>query len=361
MDQTPKIKPMQFTPPPVAKAKKATNATTAYFRAHWVDYLLLVFICFALGAFDIFILKKSDKFMQPSYWYHAACRIGAYILAAVLGVRIGLPKAKSASAELRIALQKNRKLILLKEIDGSRFNDFICRTNIIVKINAWKALINGRLEKLNKKVPDFFLLYYNDKKEDYFKRFKPKKRDKVKAKADLYCKKRADLEALISDDYIEKNKNSLNVNYYIIKDTDFNLIVENGLGYKFYKTRSNVKRNAARAIGSSIIFTIVLTLVAGSFALSIDEALLEARIVTVFTVILNGILDIGLTLWRFLNGYFDCERIVREEDLRSCLDRNELLVLYKRELPQNLIDDYNREITEQQKEEDLLKKELEET
>ena len=361
MDQTPKIKPMQFTPPAIEKGRKATNATTAYFRAHWVDYLLLVFICFALGAFDIFILKKSDKFMQPSYWYHAACRIGAYILAAVLGVRIGLPKAKDANMELRLALKKNRKLIVLKEIDGSRFNDFICRTNVGVKINAWKALINSRLEKLNKKVPDFYLLYYNDRKDDYFERFKPKSRKKIKAKADIYCKKREDLEELLSDEYIKDNINSLNVNYYIVKDTDFNSIVENGLGYKFYKTRSNVKRNAARAIGSSIIFTIVLTLVAGSFALSIDEALLEARIVTVFTVILNGILDIGLTLWRFLNGYFDCERIVREEDLRSCLDRNELLVLYKREMPQELISEYNKQIEEQQREEDELKKELEET
>lgn len=355
----PKIKPMQFTPPAVEKARKNTNATTAYFKAHWVDYLLLVFICFMLGAFDIFILKKSDKFLQPSYWYHATCRIGAYILAAVLGVRIGLPKAKTANMELQMALKKNRKLIVLKEIDGALFNDFICRTNVTVKINAWKSLINYRLEKLNKKVPDFYLLYYNDRNDDYFERFKPKSRKKIKVKADVYCKKRKDLEELLSDKYIKDNINSLNVNYYIVKDTDFNSIVENGFGYKFYKTRSNVKRNAAHAIGSSIIFTIILTLVAGSFALSIDEALLEARIVTIFTVILNGILDIGLTLWRFLNGYFDCERIVREEDLRACLDRNELLVLYKREMPQELISEYNKQIEEQQMEEDELKRELE--
>ena len=354
-----KLKPFKITQENLRQGKKTVNATVSYFKAHWIDYLLLVFICLMLGAFDVFILKRSDNFLKPTYWYHAVCRISAYYLAALLGVRIGYPKAKDACEELRRALQKNRRLMILKELDGSLFNDFICRTNLDVKIKAWKTTINLKLTKLQKTVPDFFLLYYNDRKEDYFARFKPKKREKIKGKADAYCHTRADLEVLLTDDYIKNNIDSLNINYYVIKDTDFNSIVENGVGYKYYKTRASVKKNAARTIASSLILTVVITLVMGSVALSLDEALLQSRLLTVFSIIINSILDIGLTLWRFLNGYFDCERIVREEDLRAALDQNELLVLYRREVPEEQIKEYEKEVEIQKQEEEKLKLELE--
>lgn len=354
-----KLKPFKIPQENLRQGKKNVDATVSYFKAHWVDYLLLLFVCFALGAFDVFILKRSDNLFQPSYWYHAACRISAYYLAAVLGIRIGYPKAKNACDDLKKALQKNQRLLVLKGIDGKSFNNFVCRTNTTVKIGAWKTFIENKLKKLNKTVPDFFLLYYNDKKEDYFERFKPKKRANIKRKADAYCHKRVDLETLLTDEYIKKNIDSLNINYYVIKDTDFNSIVENGVGYKYYKTRANVKKNASRAIGSSLVFTVVLTLIIGSVSISFDEALLASRIVAIFSIIINAIVDIGLTLWRFLNGYFDCERIVREEDLRAALDQNELLVLYRREVPEELIKEYEKEVELQQKEEEKLKLELE--
>ena len=43
------------------QSKKAVSATASYFKAHWLDYLLLFMICFVLGAFDVFILKRSDN------------------------------------------------------------------------------------------------------------------------------------------------------------------------------------------------------------------------------------------------------------------------------------------------------------
>ena len=349
---------------PTAQSKsdnndKRSTVAAKYFKAHWVDYLLLFFICFILGAFDIFILQRSDKFLDPSYWYHAGCRMAAYVLAAILGVRIGYPKAKNSNEELRMALAKNKKLLIVKEIDSVSFGDFICQINLEIKKNAWKVLINNKLKKLDKNKPAFYTLYYKDKKEEHFSRFKKLRKKWHKWRVESYCTKRQNLEALLEEEYIDKNINVLNVNYYRVRETDFTMTSAGGVGYKYYKTQSNIKRNAARSIGSGLLITMVITLVIGSVALSIDEALLEARIVTIFTIIINSILDIGITLWKFLAAFGDCERIVREEDLRSCLDRNELLVRYKRTLEPEQIAEYEKELIEYEKERTDLQRECE--
>ncbi len=347
--------PIKFTPDKVNKVK---TATTSYFKAHWIDYLLLMGICFILGAFDIFILKRSENFLKLSYWLHSGCRIGAYILAAILGVRIGYPKAKACCEDLTNALRKNKRLMPLKELDGEKFTDFINGINLGVKKNAWKAHINKKLEKLDKKAPDFFPLFYRERKDDYFKRFNKFKAKRLKKKALSYCCKRENLEELLKDDFIDKNILMLNVKFPRVREADFNQIIGNDLGYKTYKTVINVKSNTARAIGSSLIFTVILTLIFGSVALTLDQELAQERLVAIFGIIINALLDIGLTLWRFLNGYFDSERIVREEDLHACLDRNELLVLYKKKLPQELLIEYENEVQAQIAEEAELKKEL---
>lgn len=351
---------------PVKFKEKANNASTvavSYFKAHWLDYLLLVGIFFILGAFDVFVLKRSDRFLTAEYWYHSACRISAFILAAILGVRIGYPKAKALCEDLADALRKNKKLVLLKQLDGQRFSKFICETNIEVKKNAWKAHVRKKLKKLERFVPNFFPIYYQDEKRDdeVFTQFSPRRAKWLKSRAQKYCFKREKLEALITDEYIDKNIRTLNIRYPRIKETDFNQIIGHDIGYKTYKTIANVKGNSARAIGSSILFTIVLTLLLGSVKLSFDEEMFADRLVTIFSVIINTLLDIGLTIWRFLNGYLDCPRIVREEDLRACIDRNELLVLYKKDLPQELIDEYEKELLEQETQSAEIEKELKTT
>ena len=232
----------------------ALSATASYFKVHWLDYLLLFLICFVLGAFDIFILKHSDNFLKPDYWYHAACRISAYILAAILGVRIGYPKAKTTCEDLTRAFKKNRRLIVLKELNSEAFGDFICNINIEVEKNAWRSKINTQLKKLEKKVPNFFPLYYKDKDLSHFDRFK---KNKLKYKhyiyrANNYCDKRKTLEGLLDEDYIQNNINSLNVNYPRVNESDFDCVGIDKFNYKTYHTRANPIGSAAKKISSTI-------------------------------------------------------------------------------------------------------------
>ena len=194
------------------KISKTSNQAAAYVQAHWIDYVLIFLILFILNAFDVFILKRSDRFLSPEYWYHSVCRIAAYILAGILGVRVGYPKAKVACRELWDALSKNGHLVILKEQNGVLFSDFIDTINIEVKKSAWIAKINKKLTKLDKFSPNWFPLYYKIPKEEYLAKYRLLKWV-TKWRVKKYCTKRQTLEALLVKDFIDNNIEILNVKF----------------------------------------------------------------------------------------------------------------------------------------------------
>lgn len=335
--------------------KKVTKKTTVHFKTHWLDYLLLFFICFVLGAFDIFVLKQSQRLFKQEYWTHAGCRMAAYVLAGILGIRLGYPKFKAECEDLAIALEKNRKLIIYKEVDGNRFGDFIYDINIRVKKSAWKYQITNRLKKLDKKNPSFFPLWYIDKDEKHFERFKPTEKckfkkvkqwkyNRIKAEAVKYRHNRDTLEKFLTDEYIDKNIHVLDVKYPIVDKNHFARIDCDNLGYEHYKTTADTTGNAAKKILNILLVSSIITLLIGAIAIDLDKQLLEDRVLGIFRIIINAILDIGLTIWQFVKCYLYSEKIVRQEDLRSVLDQNELLTEYKKSLPAELIAQAESEI-----------------
>jgi len=334
--------------------KQFTNQTVNYLKSHWIDHLLVFFILFVLGAFDIFILKRSDNFLSPEYWFHTGCRMVAYILAGILGVRIGYPKAKDACEELKTAFIKNRYLILAKELNSIKFCDFIAEVNLDIKASAWKSKILVKITKLDKRYPDAFPLYYRTEKIEIFDKFTGKRRARILKRLDNYCVRRKTLESLIDDNYIKENIQILNVKYPRINETDFTQTTGKVGKYKTYHTLANVKGNAAKMISTGLLISAIFSLLVGSFVLSIDEALLSERVSTIISIIVNAILDIGFTLGKFVFAIANCPRIVRQEDLRSILDQNELLIIFKKRLSAEETTEYEQTVEalkEEEKEE----------
>ncbi|MBR2578522.1 MAG: hypothetical protein IKE41_00060, partial [Clostridia bacterium] len=76
------------------------------------------------------------------------------------------------------------------------------------------------------------------------------------------------------------------------------------------------------------LFTVIFVLVVGAIAFDIDKALMEQQVIGIISAIVNSILDIGLVLWKFTSGINSCDEIVKTEDLRSVVDKNDLLTQY---------------------------------
>ncbi len=322
------------------KTRAAANKATAYFKTHWIDSLLFFFLLFVLGAFDIFVLKQSKNFLSIGYWYHSGCRLIAYLLAGVLGVRVFYPKAKAACGELWSAITKNYRYLPLKELNAVQFTDFIDTINNETKIAAWKVKITEKLTKLNKRSPDVFPLYYKTQKTELFDKFRNKNR--LIARAEKYCQRRKTLENLMTDEYINENIQILNVKYPKIYETDFTQTTGKIGTYKTYYTRASVRKNAAIMIGNGLLVSLIIAVLAGSFELTLDSALAAERIASIFSIIINAIFDIGFTIGKFVSAAVDCPRIVRQEDLRAVLDQNEILLRFKKELSSESIAEYEK-------------------
>ena len=344
-----------FTDKAKEKTRNATSQATVYFKAHWIDYLLIFFILLVLGTFDIFTLKRSDKFLTIEYWTHAGCRMTAYVFAGILGIRIGYPKAKVANQALWRAIGKNRHLILLKELNDEAFSDFIGQINLETKIAAWKAKITAKLERLNKFSPHVFLIYYKNPKENFFERYRFKKL--WEKRAEKYCYKRKSLETLLTDEYINENINAVKLRFPVVEETHFKQIVGINEKFKTYHTSARVKDNAAKKIGSGILVTALIALISGSVMLSIDESLAAERVLGIVSIVVNALLDVGLTLYKYASARMDCPRIVEQEDLRSVLDQNEILLRFKKTLPPENISEYDKAVEELKQEEKELAEE----
>lgn len=218
----------------------------------------------------------------------------------------------------------------------SNFGEFINSINLESKQNAWKAKINKKLAKLDKCSPDFFPLFYANFnnaettiQDDCLKRYHSvKKREKMKRKAEEYCVKRATLEKLLTDEFISKNLNSISVNYNVIYKQDF-YDVESGYdAFNVYKTRTEVKKSSSRIVVNSLLFSVIMVLLGGSLKLDFDKALFEQRALMIINAVISGIIDICFALWKFVDGFKSCETLVKQEDLRVAVDKNELLVRY---------------------------------
>ena len=188
-------------------------------------------------------------------------------------------------------------------------------------------------------------MWYVDGKDEHFQRFLPKgKFIKIKTwrynrlinKAEKYKQNRKTYEEYLTDEYIDKNIHVLNVKYPVVDKNHFARIDCTDSGFTFYKTSANISGNGAKKIINILIVSLIITLIIGAIAIDLDNELLKNRVLGIFTIIINAVLDIGLTLWQFINCYFHCEKIVRQEDLRSVLDQNELLTEYKKSLSEDL-------------------------
>lgn len=307
------------------KVSKATNLAIGHVKSHFIDYLLIFLICLILGILDSFILGRSDNLFSADYWYHAICRISAFALASILGIRVGYPKAKESSILLQEALERNKALLKLREGD---FDTYIYNVNMQNKIEAWKNIIYQKLNALEKRSEPYFSMYYKKASDEYFSNLSKKQKQLAKKRAENYVKKRTHLEHLLTDEYINENIESLNVKYYRIYEMDFDLFGESRGANAHVKTRSSLKSNTAQTVASGLMVTLIITLVLGSITLSFNADIFENKIAGIILMVINAVFDIGMTLFRYANGYLDSGRIVMQEDIQPCINRNRLLTKY---------------------------------
>lgn len=303
---------------------KAVSLIGSHFKSHAIDYVLVCLICLILGLFDAFVLKRSKNIFDENYWYHAICRVSAFTLATILGIRVGYPKAKANNTTLALELKKNKRLLELRD---NTFDAYIYNVNVEIKKEAWKNKILRKIRRLEKRSHPAFEMFYKTKSEIYFTNYRKRKRKRLLRKANKYVEKRTYLDLYLTEDYINENIDRLNVKYYRIYVMDFEMLGESDES-AYYKTRSAFKKSSSQTVLTSFLITAIVSLILGSIALEFSQELFENKVLGIISMVTNTLFDIAMTLWRYSIGFADGDRIVNQEDLQPCLNRNRLLTKY---------------------------------
>ena len=280
-----------------------------------INSVLLCIIFAIFGCFD-FVNFTIDITLLGNwqYWTNVFNKTMGGSIAFNIGINLLFDKEIEADTELSKQREKYENLNDKK--DESTFNYYVTEVfNREQKKLVYKSYINRKIYWLNRFAPNHSkLLYSSDREEE-------------KAK-DKYCIKRKELEELKSDEYIEKNIDSIIVKYNKIDPIIFELEIDGSGKYHGIKTKGNVSAGRARLTSGVIIGMVLISMVIASIVLSPDQQEFENQMVRFWHYVLSCCTDTGIILWQAFRGMLNARKLVSQELTEPLVGRNYVLDSY---------------------------------
>lgn len=279
--------------------------------------ILLFIILLVFGCLDFATLEFHGEYLlTASYWGTIGTKLVAAICALNIGINMMLENEIKKSTELSRNIDEYNKLIKLKDTD---FEYFVTRVfNPELKRKAYKFFINRKIYLLNKFSRRSDRLLYSSELPE----------NKAKKAKNRYCRKRAELENLMSDDYINKNIDSLIVKYNEIDPSIFELEINGAQKSAGVKTTGNITLGRAKESSTIIMSMLAVSMLTTSFGLSASKEQFESQMVAFWHYCLKAVEDIGVVLWQFFNGTLRARKIVSTQLTQPYAGRNMVLKAY---------------------------------
>jgi len=284
--------------------------------------VMLIVICGVMGCFDFFKMAfVPSRLMEASYWSHIMTRSICLICALNIGINIWQPYAEESNYQLQRDSMRYDGLISLK---SKSFEPFVLTDfNPAEKKKAWTAKMNKRINTLGRFATDSSRMLWGMPKEKLTPEL-----EKRKSK-NLYCRKRAVLEAMKDPEWMNANADSLKVrSFKAIDPSVFDLSIDGKERYSGYKLTAHA--GAARGIktANSILYIILVSAMLSTWAISIDEALIESSFIGWVSATLNMIMDVAFVVWQFIKGCMYAPKLVEDEIHRPYIDRIRVMLEY---------------------------------
>lgn len=300
-----------------------------YFAKQIINSILLFIILLVFGCLDFAKLTfHFDYILEPSYWGTVISKTIAGICAYNIGINLLWEAEIKKNKILAWAIKYYNHLIAYKEEKDFEF--FVVNVfNKKEKKKAYKSVINRKIYILNRISRGKNKLLYSSEippdVEDYDKKVLELKERK---KTNRYCIKRQELEDLKSDEYIDKNIDSINVRYQEVDAAIFNLEIDGSAIVKGVKTKGNVgygkiKSSVTVAIGM-IGFSMFLT----AIVLELNQEQFADQMVRFWHYCLKCVTDVGIVLWQTYRGMLASRKIISSELTQPYVGRNKVLVDY---------------------------------
>lgn len=279
--------------------------------------VMLFVILIIFGCLDFATLTfHGEQLLTMSYWGTIGTKMIAAVLALNIGINMMLENEIKKSIELERNVNEYNTLIALKDTD---FEYFVTKVfNPELKRKAYIFLMNRKVYLLNKLSRRRDRLLYSSELPE----------NQEKKKKNRYCRKRKELEDLMSDDYIAKNLDSLVVNYKEVDPAIFELEINGVQKSAGVKTTGNLIVGRAKESSSIVMSMLMISMLTTSFALSASKEQFESQMVAFWHYCLKTVEDIGVVLWQFFNGTLRARKIVSSQLTQPYAGRNVVLRAY---------------------------------
>ena len=279
--------------------------------------VLLFIILLVFGCLDFATLEFHGEYLlTASYW----ATIGTKIVAAICALNVGINMMLDNEIKKSEALQRNittyNRLIVKKDTD---FEYYVNRVyNPQLKIKTYRSKINHDIYKLNRFSRKKDRLLYSSELPE----------NEIKKKKNRYCRKRAELEELKSDEYIAKNIDSIAIRYHEVDPAIFELEINGAQRTNGVKVTGNINVGRAKESTSIIMSMLAISMLTTSFILTASKEEFANNVVAFWHYCLKAVEDVGVVLWQFFNGTLRTRKIVSTQLTQPYAGRNAVLQAY---------------------------------
>ena len=286
--------------------KIAYNKTTIL--KNTFSILLLILILVVEGCFNFLTFEfKIERLLSLGFWTNVATKVVLLVLVRMWVMSIFIDIARNKNLDLKFQRNVNERLLETKDDKFPRWVENV--ENRDIKIEFYKRKINKKLAKLEHHASSRDrMLYFSENEE-------------VK-KTNKYCQKRKELEYILTDEYIEKNFEWLDIKIYPqIDSAIFDCPVTNNNIAKKYQLSSKTKN----AILGTLLSACFLTLVTQTIWNSIELNGNKADLLVIMASLIMDFIFIG---WQGLTGIGNAFSIVEQQEILPYVNRNRILEKY---------------------------------
>ena len=270
--------------------------------------LLLILILVVEGCFNFVTFEFNvNKLVNIGFWTNVGFKVVLLLLVKMWVMSIFMEVARNKNKDLNFNKKLNEKLMQTKDDKFPKWVENV--ENKEIKIEFYKRKINKLIAKLEHKASSKDrMLYFNDNEE--------------LKKDNEYCIKRAELEYLISDEYINNNYYWLDIKKFPqIDSAIFDCPIGNENISKKYQLSAKTKTAIFTSLLSASIITIILQTVWNSIELFKND-------LDILIIMSGLIMDFIFIVWQGLTGINSAFSIIETQEVLPYVNRNRILEKY---------------------------------
>lgn len=286
--------------------KIAYNKTTIL--KNTFSILLLILILVVEGCFNFLTFEfKIERLLSLGFWTNVATKVVLLVLVRMWVMSIFIDVARNKNLDLKFQRNVNERLLETKDDKFPRWVENV--ENRDIKIEFYKRKISKKLARLEHHASSRDrMLYFSENEEA--------------KKTNKYCKKRKELEYILTDEYIEKNFEWLDIKIYPqIDSAIFDCPVTNNNIAKKYQLSSKTKNAIVGTLLSACFVTLVTQTIWNSIELNGNQA-------DFLVIMASLIMDFIFIGWQGLTGISNAFGIVEQQEILPYVNRNRILEKY---------------------------------